>query len=117
MAAAKGNKYAEGNEGGRPTDYRREFAKKAKKLCLLGATDNELADFFEVTEQTINNWKETHKEFFDALKKGKAQADANVASRLYQRAIGYSHKDVDIRVVEGTLTTTNITKHYPPDTV
>lgn len=32
---------------GRPTKYRPEFAEQARKLCLLGATDKELADFFE----------------------------------------------------------------------
>ena len=42
---------------GRPTDYKPEYCEQATKLCKLGATDAELGDFFEVTEQTINNWK------------------------------------------------------------
>lgn len=42
---------------GRPTDYREEYNEQAYKLCLLGATDAELGDFFNVTEQTINNFQ------------------------------------------------------------
>ncbi len=38
--------------------YQEDYAEQAYKLCLLGATDNTLADFFEVSEQTINNWIE-----------------------------------------------------------
>jgi hypothetical protein len=32
---------------GRPSLYRDEFAEQARKLCLLGATDRDLAEFFE----------------------------------------------------------------------
>ena len=77
---------------GRPSDYRDEFPELAYKLCLLGAIDRELADFFEVSEQTINAWKEAHPEFLESLKRGKRYADANVADRLYRRATGYSHE-------------------------
>jgi len=38
-----------------------------------------------------------------------------VARSLYQRAIGYSHEDVDIRVVDKEIVKTKIVKHYPPD--
>jgi len=31
---------------GRPSEYRDEFAGQAEKLCELGATDSEIADFF-----------------------------------------------------------------------
>lgn len=32
---------------GRPTKYKPEYAEQASKLCALGATDAQLADFFE----------------------------------------------------------------------
>lgn len=82
---------AEGTErnlGGRRTDYRPEMAEQAEKLCRLGATDKELADFFDVTEQTVNNWKSSQPGFFESLKKGKILADAEVANSLYNRALG-----------------------------
>lgn len=101
---------------GRPSEYKPEYAEQARKLCLLGATDAEMADFFNVTETTINNWKNDFPEFFESIKKGKLLADANVADRLYQRAMGYEAPDVDIRVVDGQIIETPLTKYYPPDT-
>lgn len=101
---------------GRPTDYKEEYNLQAEKLCKLGATDKELADFFGVTEQTINNWKNEHEQFFESLKKGKELADAEVADKLYKRATGYSHEDVDIKMYEGGIIETPLVKHYPPDT-
>lgn len=100
---------------GRPSDYRPEFSEQAEKLCKLGATDKELADFFEVSEVTINAWKHEYPEFLKSIKGGKAEADANVAERLYQRAMGYQHPDCHVSQYEGEITITPLTKHYAPD--
>jgi len=104
------------NKGGRPTKYREEYAEQARKLCLLGYTDKELAEFFGVVESTINEWKLDHMEFSESLKSGKAIADADIAASLYEKAKGYSHPDVHISNFGGQITVTEITKHYPPDT-
>lgn len=106
----------EKSKGGRPSAYREEFAEQARKLCLLGATDKELADFFEVSEATINNWKLAHYEFLESIKRGKQIADGEVADRLYQRAMGFVAPDVDIRVIENKIVETPLEKYYPPDT-
>lgn len=106
---------------GRPTDYREEYNEQARKLCLLGHTDKELAEFFGICEATLNNWKIEHPEFLESLKKGKEVADADVAQSLYHRAIGYSHEEDDIRTVSiagggSEIVITPTIKHYPPDT-
>ncbi len=102
---------------GRPTEYDpKKTAKQARKACLMGATDNDLADFFEVSEKTINNWKHDHPEFLQSIREGKELADSNVAKSLYERANGYSHPDVHISNYQGDVTITELTKHYPPDT-
>jgi len=75
---------------GRPTSFKPEYVTQAAKLCQLGATDRELADFFEVTESTIHLWKIKHPEFSESLKLGKESADARVEQSLYRRAVGYS---------------------------
>lgn len=100
---------------GRPTLYKAEYDEQARKLCLLGSTDRELADFFEVNEDTVHEWKKVHATFSESIKKGKSQADANVADRLYQRAMGYEHPEVDIRVINQEIIKTPITKVYAPD--
>lgn len=71
---------------GRPSRYKQEYDEQARKLCLLGATDKELADFFVVTETTVNNWKKAHKTFFESIRAGKVVADMVIANSLYKSA-------------------------------
>lgn len=101
---------------GRPTDYKPEYNKLAYNYCLLGATDAELAVFLDICEATINNWKNEYPEFLESIKRGKYQADAEIAAKLYHRATGYEHEDVDIKMYEGEIIKTKLIKHYPPDT-
>ena len=107
---------------GRPSKYDSKYAEQAYKLCLLGAKDKELADFFGVSEVTLNAWKKEHPEFLMSLKEGKEYADANVASRLYQRAMGYEHDDIELKVVSlgnnmgSEVQAVPVHKYYPPDT-
>lgn len=100
---------------GRPSKYNPDFNFQVEKLAKLGATDKEIADFFNIQESTLNNWKIEHPEFMESIKKGKIIADSNVAQSLYHRAIGYQHEDTDIRVVDKEILETPIVKHYPPD--
>lgn len=101
---------------GRPTRYRAEYAEQASKLCKLGLTDKEMAKFFEVSESTLNNWKQSHPAFLESLKAGKDLADAEVAAKLFHRATGYEHPEDDIRAINGEIVITPTIKHYPPDT-
>jgi hypothetical protein len=103
---------------GRPSKYQQEFAEQALKLCRLGATDKELGDFFEVSEQTINTWKQLFPEFLESLKAGKAFADAEVADKLFRRATGYEHDAVKIvaDAKTGAEHIVEYTERYPPDT-
>jgi len=113
--AAKGNKNAVGNEGGRPTKYKPEYNDQAYKLSLLGHIDSELAEFFEVDESTINNWKIAYPEFLESVKRGKAIADGEITESLYKSAMGYEHPDTDIRVCNNEIIETPIMKYYPPN--
>ena len=101
---------------GQPTRYRTSYNEDARKLCLLGATDKQMADFFGVTEQTVNNWKQKHPRFFESIKEGKLKADAEVASSLFQRACGYEQPEDKIFCTDGRATIVPTIKHYPPDT-
>lgn len=102
-------------ELGRPTKYKEEYNEQAYKLCLLGHTDAELAAFFDVSETTINNWKLEYPDFLESIKKGKEIADGEIVQSLYSRAVGYSHAEVDIKVIDGRIVQTELVKHYPPD--
>jgi hypothetical protein len=116
----KGNKYAEGNDGGRPTSFRTEFVDQAKQLCQLGATDVEVARFFKVHPSTVYEWRATIPEFSEALRIGKSLADERMKRSLYQRGIGYDYKSIktEERVVGKTLNLVRritSTEHLPGD--
>lgn len=72
---------------GRPTLYQLKYPEQVFKLCLLGATHEEMADFFGVNVDTIYEWKNVHPDFSEAIKNGKDVADAEIAQSLYQSAL------------------------------
>ncbi|MGN6768262.1 MAG: helix-turn-helix domain-containing protein [Rhizobiaceae bacterium] len=73
---------------GRDSLYDVSMNDMVRKLALLGLTDKEIAEFFGVTERTLNNWKNEYPAFFQSLSEGKTIADAEVADSLYKRATG-----------------------------
>lgn len=110
---------------GCPEKYNPEYNLQVLKLAILGAKDKEIADFFGIVESTLNLWKKKYPEFSESIKKGKMEADMNVASSLYQKAIGFkaktqkaikvrSHKNgegstEDVKVI-------TVEEQHPPDT-
>ena len=102
---------------GRPTAYLPVYAEQAQRLAMLGLTDVEMAEFFCVSERTLNTWKKAHPDFLQSLKAGKIEADTHVATGLYQSAIG-GHVVTETRVQEapdGSITRTTETKQVPPN--
>jgi hypothetical protein len=101
---------------GRPSEFKAEYIEEARKQCEEGATDQELADYFDVSVRTLYRWKNSQPDFCQALKAGKAPTDERVERSLFERAVGYERDEVDIRVVNGEIVQTPIRKFYPPDT-
>jgi hypothetical protein len=90
MPAPKGNRYAKGNKGGRPSKYKSEYAETAQKLCAMGGfTDLQLAKWFEVNVDTIYQWKLRHPDFAEALKVGKSETDDLVERATVAGIAGY----------------------------
>ena len=102
---------------GRPTIYRPELATLARKLALLGATDQEMADALGIDQGTLDRWKTRHKEFRIAIQLGKIRADAEIAESLYNRARGMSLPAV--KIFQGTPEAGPVIvphrEHLPPD--
>jgi len=95
-------------------NYRPEFAETARKVCELGATNRELADFFKVSTVTIWNWQAEHPEFLEALRRGKAVADDRVERSLYAMASGYTYESEKIVIVDGHVHRVPTVVHVPP---
>lgn len=109
-------KTKEKSVGGRPTDYDESMNEQVMKLCLLGMTDEEISQFLEIETSTFYLWKKKYPKFSEAIKKGKEDADAEVAHKLFRRASGYSHPETHVSNVGGEIVLTPLEKHYPPDT-
>lgn len=102
--------------GEKNSKYKPEYDELAYNYALLGAKDEQLAEFFGVSEVTINAWKKAHPTFLKSLKEGKSFADANVAKSLYHRALGYQHLETKIATHQGAITDqVDVVKHYAPD--
>lgn len=103
---------------GRPSKYKPEMIEQAQKLCALGATDKDVADFFGVTDRTLYRWQLEYPEFCKALKLGKEAPDDRVERSLFHRATGYTHKAVKIFAdpKTGAQHIVEYDEHYPPDT-
>lgn len=102
MAIKKRNQHKVANsERGRPTLYKPEYADQARRLCLLGATNEILGIYFEVATSTVSLWITTHSEFSDAVKRGRIVADTDVAESLYKSAMGLHISTEDKLVSDG----------------
>jgi hypothetical protein len=97
--------------------YKPEFADQARAMCRLGATDEELADHFQVCVRTIYRWRNTHEEFAEAVVAGKDQADDRVERALYSRAVGCSVQRTKVFKHAGDPDPVyaTYTHHLPPD--
>lgn len=108
-------------ERGRPTAFEPAFVGQAEKLCNLGATDDEMADFFGVHRSTIYRWKLDHPDFCDAIKSAKEIADERVERSLYQKATGYNVTEeqavkVKTEQFKEEVEVVQVDKHIPADT-
>jgi DNA-binding XRE family transcriptional regulator len=85
-------------------------------MAKLGATDAQMAEALAVTEQTFNNWKKAHPEFFESLKAAKEDADAVVERALFSRAKGITITVPDVKVLkDGAVVAFNRTEVIQPD--
>lgn len=91
------------------------FARRAEDACLLGATNADLADLFEVDPATIGRWISKIAPFGNAIKRGRETALGRVGRSLYHAAVGYEHPETKLNVVGGKLKKTVVSKHYAPN--
>lgn len=76
MAAPKGNQNAKGNGGGRPTLYRKKHCQTVIDLGRQGYSKVMMADYLDVSRDTMNEWAKHHIEFSDALTRAYEYAQA-----------------------------------------
>ena len=90
----------------------------ANNYALLGATNEEIAGYFNIDVTRLFEWTRDggmYPTLSRAIRAGREEADGAVARRLFERAIGFSHPDTHICTSQGKVFQTAITKHYPPE--
>jgi hypothetical protein len=110
------------NVGGAISKYTKLQLPKIYKLALLGLKNEELADYCDVDYDTFMTWldkkhAEYRPELVGVLFDARDGADSIMADRLYQRGLGYEHKETKFFMnSKGQILSVETTKHYPPDT-
>ncbi|UOF79452.1 terminase small subunit [Caudoviricetes sp.] len=99
---------------------RADLEKKAaqiEKLCMIGATDAEIAMFFDVGAKTISRWRTESEAVAAALKIGKATSDQRVERSLFDRAVGCERPMVKVffNPRTGQVVEHQYMEKYPPD--
>ncbi|WP_412699161.1 helix-turn-helix domain-containing protein [Lysobacter zhanggongensis] len=113
----KASKAKATNVGGRPSKYKPAYAEQARKLALLGQTDEQVAEFFGIGKATLYRWQAGHEGFRDSMLAGKERADADVAESLYRTALGGSTV-TEVREEpdsEGNIIRKKVTRELPAD--
>jgi len=109
------------NPDGRPRKYEGDKTDtQVYKYALLGLTDKEMANLLDITVSTFNKWKTDFPTFSESINDGKDKADAEVASKLHQRAIGVEWEEEQaIKVKRGInneeIEKIKVKKRLPPD--
>lgn len=107
-------------ELGRPSSFDPAYVDTARVLCERGATDQELADYFQVDVRTIYRWKLDFPDFCQAIKLGKEHPDTRVERSLFERANGFEWIEQQaIKVKTGKDTEevqiVEVRRRVPPD--
>jgi hypothetical protein len=107
------------NPKGGPSIFKPEFARIARKMVDLGATDLDLAEALGVSLGSIRFWRGKHPEFAAAVATGKDKVDDSVERSLLERARGYTYEAerIHVSVFEGVATVTKVPylEHVAPD--
>lgn len=83
------------------------MAERAKELTgKLGVRNCDLAEYFEVSEPTIDNWIKNNLEFQRAVNQGRTDASLTVAMSLFDRAIG-------VTITEETIIKNEVKEYHP----
>ena len=100
----------------RRQEYQKVFDVIAYRMSLLGASQGEVASVIGVAPTLIAVWRKKYPEFDAAFDLGGKLATATVATRLYQRAMGYSYMAEEIKMSrDDTVIRVPVVKHVPPD--
>ena len=102
---------------GRPTKYNATFHPKlVEAYARLGMTDVQIAEKFEISEKTLNTWKQKYPKFLQSMQAGKEKVDDQVEAALLKKALGFDDPDaVKIFQYNGGIIEAQYVRKVDPD--
>jgi hypothetical protein len=100
---------------GRPTIIDQVDLVQVTELYAKGYTNDQVSKMLGINRTTLYNWQSKHKNFKDAIRRGKELADDLIEEALYSRAKGMKIEETKVFCHEGLITTEVIDKHLAPD--
>ncbi|MDM1396076.1 transposase [Myroides odoratimimus] len=114
----------------RPSKYEVEWRDRlivVQGWATDGLSDEQIAHNMGIATSTLYEWKKKHREFSEALKKGKEIVDREVENALLKRALGYKFTEITTErranynakgILEGyeMVETKRVVKEVQPDT-
>ena len=82
------------NPGGRKTKYTAKFPERVELMSRAGMIEADMALSLGVSDSSFTEYKTKYPAFLAALKRGKKTIDDLVVSKLFERAIGYSYREI-----------------------
>jgi hypothetical protein len=103
---------------GRPSTYRKRYATAAALLAKNGATDPQIAEFFGISQATLNGWKARSQEFSRAITHCNEALTPFIERSLAHRALGMTLDQEKIYYDSdaGEIVRVQTKEQLPPDT-
>ena len=89
-----------------------DHEQQVRLVAMKGASDDEIADMFNVSREVFQKWRKAYPSFNDAVMSGRTRADTEVVVSLYKRATGYDYEET-VPTKSGKCVL--VKKHAPPD--
>jgi len=98
------------------SEYQDIFAAHVYKLLNLGVDNKGIAQFLEVSEDLLNEWRNTIPDIFEAFKQGEKNQNDQVTASLFKRAVGFSYMEKSTEVSNGMFKEKTTLKTVLPET-
>ena len=101
---------------GAPTRYRPEVAELTRRYVRMGASAKMIAAHLGVSMAAFMEWTKVYPEINSALNSERLAADEQVASALFNKAVGFKRKAVKAMQHNGQVVLAEYEEQVAPDT-
>lgn len=101
---------------GPKTKWKDEYLDVIFDLRLGGASERAIAQSLGIKRETLWAWKKANPKITNVLQEAEEERLNKVEHSLYERAIGYEHKETKMFCYKGSIVSEDTIKRYPPET-